>query len=37
MNSHRDIAALCILGAIIVAATGNPGWGWLLFVAFLCL
>jgi hypothetical protein len=32
-----DLAALCIIGAIIVAATGNPGCGWLLFVAVLCL
>jgi len=26
---------VCIIGAIIVAASGNDGWGWLLFVAVL--
>lgn len=24
-----------ILGAAVVAATGNDGWGWFLFVAVL--
>lgn len=33
--SKSDVAALCVVGAIIVAATGNDGWGWLLFVAVL--
>lgn len=31
----RDLSALCVIGAIIVAATGNDGWGWLLVVAVL--
>lgn len=26
---------LCIIGAIIVAATSNDGWGWLIFAAIL--
>lgn len=25
----------CVLGAILVAATGNDGWGWFLFFAFV--
>lgn len=33
--SKWDVAALCIAGAIAVAASGNDGWGWLLFVAVL--
>lgn len=28
-------SAICIIGAIIVAASGHDGWGWLLFMAFL--
>lgn len=31
------IAGLCIVGAIIVAASGNEGWGWLLALAALVL
>jgi hypothetical protein len=33
--SSKDVSFLCVLGAIVVAATGNDGWGWLLFVAVL--
>lgn len=32
---RSDLSLLCILGAILVAATGNEGWGWLLVVAVL--
>ena len=28
-------AAVCALGAVIVAATGHDGWGWFLIVALL--
>lgn len=31
------IIALLIAGAIIVAATGHDGWGWLLTLAFLAM
>lgn len=31
----NDLALVAIIGAIIVALTGNDGWGWLLFVAVL--
>ena len=34
-TSTKDISWLCALGAIIVAATGNDGWGWLLFAAII--
>lgn len=33
--TKTDLAGICVIGAIIVAATGNDGWGWLLFVAVL--
>lgn len=29
----NQIIALAIIGAIIVAASGNDGWGWLIFLA----
>lgn len=29
------IAALCVIGAIAVAATGHDGWGWFLFAAVI--
>lgn len=35
MTKRSDLIGLCIIGAIVVAATGNDGWGWLLFVAVL--
>lgn len=35
--SKTDVAAVCIVGAVIVAASGNDGWGWLLFLAFILL
>lgn len=28
-------SGLCIIGAVIVAATGHDGWGWLIFAAIL--
>ncbi len=28
-------SAICVIGAIIVAASGHDGWGWLLFIAVL--
>lgn len=28
-------STICVIGAIIVAASGHDGWGWLLFVAVL--
>jgi hypothetical protein len=34
MNAQPSVL-LCVFGAIIVAASGNEGWGWLLFVAVL--
>lgn len=34
MNKHH-VAVACVVGAALVAMTGNDGWGWLLFVAFL--
>lgn len=30
-----SVSGLCIVGAIIVAATGNNGWGWLIFAAIV--
>jgi hypothetical protein len=29
------VPVLCIIGAIIVAASGHDGWGWLLFLAWI--
>ena len=31
----KDLSFACIIAAAIVAATGNDGWGWFLFVAML--
>jgi hypothetical protein len=28
-------SGLCVIGAIVVAASGHDGWGWFLFIAFL--
>ena len=37
MGKH-DIAGLCVIGAILLAAGDSDGWGWLLFIAaFLVL
>lgn len=30
-------AAICFVGAIVVAASGHDGWGWLLFVGAILL
>lgn len=30
-----SVSGLCIIGAIIVAASGHDGWGWLIFAAIL--
>lgn len=35
IKSNHALAALCLVGAIVVAGTGHDGWGWLLFVALL--
>jgi hypothetical protein len=29
------ITALCVIGAIIIAASQGEGWGWFLFFAVL--
>ena len=29
------VSILCVVGAILVAATGHDGWGWFLLVALL--
>lgn len=29
------ISLACIIGAAVVASTGNDGWGWLIFAAVL--
>ena len=31
----KDLSMACVIAAAIVAATGNDGWGWFLFVALL--
>lgn len=31
----RDVAFLCVIGAIVVASTGHDGWGWFLFAAVM--
>lgn len=31
---NHSISALCIVGAVVVAASGHDGWGWLLFLAW---
>jgi hypothetical protein len=36
MSSH-DLAVICILCASLLALTGSDGWGWLLFIAVLCI
>lgn len=29
------MSALCIVGAILLAAGGHDGWGWLIFAAIV--
>lgn len=36
-SDKSTIGGLCIIGAVIVAASGHDGWGWLIFLAFLVL
>lgn len=31
----RDVAFLCVIGAIVVALFGGDGWGWFLLAAVL--
>lgn len=31
----KELSFACIIAAAVVAATGNDGWGWFLFVALL--
>ena len=31
----KELSFACIIAAPVVAATGNDGWGWFLFVAML--
>lgn len=33
--TSKDLSMACIIAAVVVAATGNDGWGWFLFVALL--
>lgn len=35
MTGSQFIAALCIIGAIILAYNGMDGWGWLIFAAIM--
>lgn len=38
MRIDSELVVLaCVIGATIVAASGNDGWGWLIFVAILAL
>jgi hypothetical protein len=32
-NNH--LVGLSLIGAIVVAASGHDGWGWLLFIAVI--
>lgn len=36
-KGEHVLAAMCLLGAIVIAVSGHDGWGWLLFVAVLIL
>lgn len=33
MPANRVFAFACLLIALVVAASGRDGWGWLVFVA----
>lgn len=33
--TSKDLSMVCIVAAAVVAATGNDGWGWFLFVALM--
>ena len=35
LQSVHVVSLVCVVGAVVVAATGHDGWGWLLFVAFM--
>jgi len=37
MAGRHIVALVCVLGAILLAALGRDGWGWLLFIAFVAL
>jgi hypothetical protein len=38
MRTDHIIAVACIVGAVVILATGGEsGWGWLLVIAVLCL
>lgn len=35
MTFRYVAAAVCAVGAVVLASNGVPGWGWFLFVAVL--
>lgn len=37
LSGAEVIAIVCLVGAAAVAMTGNSGWGWLLFLAFIAM
>lgn len=37
MKSAHIIALVAVIGAAVVASTGNDGWGWLIVVALFAL
>lgn len=34
---RHTVAIVCVVGAILLAGGDHDGWGWLLFIAVLCL
>lgn len=37
MDGKWIFASICVIGASVVAYSGNDGWGWLLVIAALAL
>jgi len=35
LTNRNGVAAICFIGAVIVACTGHDGWGWLIFAGIL--
>lgn len=31
------VPIVCVIAALVIACTGKDGWGWFLFIAFMCV
>jgi hypothetical protein len=37
ITGQTIIIGMCIIGATVIASTGNNGWGWLVAIAILVM